>query len=108
MKKVALILFMFMGLTCYSQKFELVEINADWNLKNGIKIKRVEGISIKFARLEDQPTSLQSSVKSVPTLLLFKNNKIVRQWQAGIDFKLTVTEEDIKKELKRQREYEKN
>jgi len=38
---------------------------------------------------------MQSKIRSVPILVLFKDDKPIYQWIAGIDFKLEVTEEEF-------------
>jgi len=40
---------------------------------------------------------MQSKIRSVPILVLFKDGKPIYQWLAGIDFKLNVTEEEFEK-----------
>lgn len=101
MKKILLTLFMLVSMASYSQKFTLIEINAEWNSRNSLEYKQLAGIKIQFARLEDQPYGVQKSVKSVPTLVLMKDGRNVHQWQAGIDLKLNITEEEVKKAIER-------
>lgn len=101
MKKIVFALFMFTSIASYSQKFTLIEINADWNKKNSLPYTELAGVEIKFARLEEQPVSIQKSVKSVPTLVLLKDGRNVYQWQAGIDLKLKITEKEVKEAIKR-------
>ena len=89
-------------LTClnsYSQNFTLLEINARWNEHNNLPVNKLADIKIQFAWLEDQPASIQRSVISVPTLVLMNEGKSIAQWRAGINLKLYVTEEDIKKAI---------
>jgi hypothetical protein len=38
----------------------------------------------------------------VPTLILFKDGEEVKRWQAGIDFKIAETEDDIQEEVDEQ------
>ena len=89
-------------LTClnsYSQNFTLLEINAKWNKHNNLPVNKLANIKIQFAWLEDQPESIQRGVISVPTLVLMNEGKSIAQWRAGIDLKLYVTEEEIKKAI---------
>jgi len=97
MKKCLILIFLFVSLKSYTQEFSLLEINAKWNSKNSLKIKRLNGISIKTAWLEEQPKSIQKRIKSVPVLVLIRDNKPVYQWVAGIDLKLNVTEIEFDK-----------
>lgn len=99
MKKVLILLMFFVSISCFSQKYTLIEINAKWNEKNNLTQEKIGGIRVNFAWLEDQTPVIQKSVKSVPTLILMKNGRPIYQWKAGIDFKLEVTEEDFEKVL---------
>ena len=97
MKKTLIILITMLSISCYSQTYSLLEINAKWNQKNNLKQDKIAGIRINFGWLEDQPKKMQSKIRSVPILVLFRDGKPIYQWVAGIDFKLEVTEEDFDK-----------
>ena len=97
MKKTLIILITMLSISCYSQKYSLLEINAKWNQKNNLKQDKIAGIRINFGWLEDQPKEMQSKIRSVPILVLFKDGKPIYQWLAGIDFELNVTEEEFEK-----------
>ncbi len=101
MKKVLISLMLLVSVSCYSQKYSLLEINAKWNDKNSLKQDKIGGIRIDFGWLEDQPKKMQSKIKSVPILVLFKDDKPIYQWIAGIDFKLEVTEEEFENVIKK-------
>ena len=97
MKKTLIILTTMLSISCYSQRYSLLEINAKWNQKNNLKQDKIAGIRINFGWLEDQPEKMQSKIRSVPILVLFRDGKPIYQWIAGLDFKLEVTEEDFDK-----------
>lgn len=97
MKINLIILFALATISCYSQEFKLLEINAKWNAKNNLPQKKLGGIRIDFGWLEDQSKEFQKEIKSVPVLVLIKDKKPIYQWSAGIDFKLKVTEEEFLK-----------
>lgn len=99
MKKVLILLMLFISINCYSQKYTLLEINAKWNSKNNLVQNKIGGIRINFGWLEDQPKKMQGKIRSVPILVLFKDGKPIYQWIAGIDFKLKVTEEQLENVL---------
>ena len=77
MKKCLILIFLFVSLKSYSQEFSLLEINAKWNAKNSLKIKRLKGIPIKTAWLEEQPKTIQKRIKSVPVLILIRAFKTI-------------------------------
>ena len=99
MKRIIILIALVASLNSYCQKFTLLEINAKWNKSNNLPFSKLAGMKIGFAWLEDQPQSIQKSVKAVPTLILMENGRPVHQWQAGIDLKLKITEEEVKKVL---------
>lgn len=101
MKKTLIILITMLSISCYSQTYSLLEINAKWNKKNNLQQDKIAGIRINFGWLEDQPNEMQSKIRSVPILVLFRDGKPIYQWIAGIDFKLQVTEEDFDKVFNR-------
>jgi len=84
----------------YSQKYVLVEINSEWNLKNSAKIDKVKNVEHRITYLEDQTPSFKKKIKSVPLAILYKDNNAIARWDADISFKLIVTEEQIKKAIK--------
>ena len=95
MKGLIFIAGLLLSFSATAQHFDLVQINADWNSKNNIEFKEVAGITIKYARLEDQPSHLASQIKSVPTLVLYVDGKVSYTWTAGIDLKCKATQEEI-------------
>ncbi len=99
MKRNLIILITMLSISCYSQKYTLLEINAKWNNNNSLKQNKIGGVRINFGWLEDQPKKMQAKIRSVPILVLFNNGKPVYQWVAGIDFKLEVTEEEFEEVL---------
>lgn len=101
MKNILILIFALCTASLYSQEYSLLEINAKWNKENNLPFTKLGDIRIGFAWLEDQPESVKKSVMSVPTLILMKNGRNVYQWQAGINLRLNITEEDIIQALKK-------
>lgn len=99
MKKILTVAAILLSLHSQAQEYSLLEINAKWNASNNLPHKELSGLKINFAWLENQPDAIKQSVKSVPMLILLHDGRAVHQWQAGIDFKLHVTEEDVIKAL---------
>jgi hypothetical protein len=99
MKKIIILITLLTCFNSYSQDFTLLEINAKWNKHNNLPVTKIANIKIQFAWLEDQPSSIQRNVISVPTLILMNDGKSVAQWRAGIDLQLIVTEEEVKKAI---------
>ena len=95
MRKLILIIFLFFSYTSYSQQIRVVQINAKFNQKNTLYLDNLRGCQYDFGWLEEQGDKLKSQIKSVHVILIEKDGKIVRTFQAGLDFKLDLKREDI-------------
>jgi len=99
MKNILTLAMLLLTSVLYSQKYVLVEINSEWNLKNSAKIDKVKNVEHRITYLEDQTPTFRKKIKSVPLAILYKNNDAIARWDADISFKLIVTEEQIKKAI---------
>jgi len=100
MKNILTLAMLLLSSVLYSQKYVLVEINSEWNLKNSAKIDKVKNVEHRITYLEDQTPTFRKKIKSVPLAILYKDNDAIARWDADISFKLIVTEEQIKKAIK--------
>ena len=73
----------------------VMQINAKWNKHHNIDLKELKGCKVEFGWLEDQPKSLQSQVKTVPIVVVFKNGTPIKQWNADLSFTLDVNLSEI-------------
>lgn len=102
MKNILIIIsFLFFANISFAQQYTLLEINSEWNLKNGAKIGKISNVKHVVALLEDQKESFRQKIKSVPFCILYKDNHAIAQWDGGISMKLTLTEEDILKAIEK-------
>ena len=100
MKNILTLAMLLLSSVLYSQKYVLVEINSEWNLKNSAKIDKVKNVEHRGTYLEDQTPSFKKKIKSVPLAILYKDNNAIARWDADISFKLIVTEDQILKAIK--------
>jgi len=100
MKNILTLAMLLLSSVLYSQKYVLVEINSEWNLKNSAKIDKVKNVEHRITYLEDQTPNFKKKIKSVPLAILYKDNDAIARWEADISFKLIVTEDQIKKAIK--------
>ena len=100
MKNILTLAMLLLSSVLYSQKYVLVEINSEWNLKNSAKIDKVKNLEHRITYLEDQTPSFKKKIKSVPLAILYKDNNAIARWDADISFKLIVTEDQILKAIK--------
>ena len=99
MKRLLCLGLLLFSLNTFAQKWTIVQINAKWNEVNTVLIPKINGVSVQFAHLEDQPESIKSRIKAVPVVVLYKDGSPVHQWNANLSFKLNITEEEIRKAL---------
>ena len=100
MKNILTLTMLLLTTMLYSQKYVLVEINSEWNLKNSAKIDKVKNVEYRKTYLEDQTPAFKKKIKSVPLAILYKDNNAIARWEADISFKLIITESQIKKAIK--------
>ena len=100
MKNILTLAMLLLTTMLYSQKYVLVEINSEWNLKNSAKIDKVKNVEHRITYLEDQTPAFKKKIKSVPLAILYKDNNAIARWDADISFKIIVTESQIKKAIK--------
>jgi len=101
MKKLITLLLILFSINALSQDYKILQINSKWNYKNNVKLPaRIEGVRVDYALLEDQQQSLQDKIKSVPVVILYKENKVIKKWSADISFKLDVKAWEIAEAIK--------
>ena len=68
----------------------VIEFNAGFNAKNGYKdLSRLENAKLFRVDIQKQPFAKDKyKIKSVPTLILFRDGEEMWRWEAGIDMKL--------------------
>ena len=96
MKTIITLLLILFLTPVLSQEYKIVQINAKWNKQHTVKLPtKIEGAHVDFGYLEEQKKSLQDKIQAVPIIILWKDNKVVRQWSADLSFKLVVKAEEI-------------
>lgn len=73
----------------------VMQINAKWNERHNVDLSSLQGCKVEFGWLEEQPKSLQSQVKTVPIVVVFKNGTPIKQWSADLSFTLDVNLSEI-------------
>lgn len=96
MKTLATLFLILISSVTVAQEYKVVQINAEWNDRNKVDMPyTIEGAKTVYAFLEDQTESLQKQIQAVPIIILFKDNKPLRQWSADLSFKLNINIEEI-------------
>ena len=81
----------------------VIEFNAGFNAKNGYKdLSRLENAKLFRVDIQKQPFAKDKyKIKSVPTLILFRDGEEMWRWEAGIDMKLHTHHLDIQNAINR-------
>lgn len=96
MKTLATLFLILISSVTVAQEYKVVQINAEWNDRNKVDLPyTIEGAKTVYAFLEDQNESLQKQIQAVPIVILFKDNKPLRQWSADLSFKLNINIEEV-------------
>jgi hypothetical protein len=96
MRKLIALIALFVIVKNSAQDLTIIHINAKWNEKNNYRyIEDIEGATIQFGYLENQPDQIKSSIKSVPTIILMKEGRPVYIWNADISLKIKVSLNEI-------------
>ena len=79
-----------------AQDVLVVQINAKWNKANtATELRGLKGCEYVFGWLEDQPYEIQSSIVSVPVVVVYRDNIAKMQYTADISLRLNATFEEI-------------
>ena len=80
-------------------------INSSSEKNNTVNLpNKIEGVTVNFAILEDKTKSLQEKIQAVPVIILYKENRVVKKWSAGISFKLDINAKEISEAIKKDKE----
>lgn len=81
----------------------VIEFNAGFNTKNGYKdLGRLENAKLYRIDIESKPHLKDKyNIKSVPTLILFRDGREMWRWEAGIDMKLHVHHLEVQDAINR-------
>lgn len=74
----------------------VLQLNASFNKHNDYNFKPSRGINYLYFDL-DHNNKLKKTyrVKTLPVILVMKNGKVVKRWDADMSFKLNVTQQEI-------------
>ena len=105
MRTLFLVLALLFSMFSYGQDITLVHFNYKWNKSNTYKgLDRLRNAKIQYAYVEDQSDAIKVSIKSVPTIMIYKNGKPVGKFEAGLQMKILVRLEDIQEEINKHNE----
>jgi hypothetical protein len=91
MKNFILILILFISSFAFSQDITVVHFNYKWNSSNGYeKLNNLTSAKVQYAYVEEQSKNLRATIKSVPTIIIYKGDKPVARFEAGLSMRIEV------------------
>ena len=102
MKNILCAIFVLVATFVYSQDVTVLQINAEWNIRNNYDLSGITGATVKFSYLKDQPKDVQKSIVAVPVIVILdKNGRVRMQYVADISLKIKVGNLDIQNNVNR-------
>lgn len=100
MKNILIILSLLFSTTLFAQEVKVIQVNAEWNNSNTrLDLEELTGCTYQFGWLKHQPQSVQNDLIAVPVVLIFKDDILIKKYQAGISLKLKIPFEEIQQEI---------
>ena len=100
-----LILALLISCFSYGQDITTVHFNYKWNQSNAYKsLDKLKHTKVQYAFVEDQSDIIKKSIKSVPTIVIYKNSKPVAKFEAGLTMRITVTLDSIQAIINRHKD----
>ena len=80
----------------YGQEITTVHFNYKWNERNSYsQLEKLKNTKVQYAYVENQSDIIKKSVKSVPTIVIYKNGQPVAKFEAGLTMKIAVRLDSI-------------
>ena len=97
MRNLILIVFMLFGFFVNAQdKVTVIHFNYKWNTTNAYEdLDRLKHTKVQYAFVEDQGDVLKRSIKSVPTIVIYKGQTPVAKFEAGLSMEILVRLDSI-------------
>lgn len=95
--------FLLLSFTYQPEGKSVIEFNAGFNTKNGYKdLGKLSGAKLYRVDIEAKPQFKDKyKIKSLPTVILFRDGKEMWRWEAGIDMQLHVHHLEIQDAINR-------
>ena len=96
MKKLIVLIALFVSANSFTQEYTVLHINSSWNYRNDYKqLNNIKGAKIVKALLEDQKPSIRQQIKAVPVIFIYKGNSLVGRWDADISLSIKAPVEEL-------------
>ena len=96
MKKLVVLIALFVFAVGSSQEYTVLHINSSWNWKNDYKeLNKIKGAKIVKALLDEQSASVKSQIKAVPVIFIYKGRSVIGRWDADISLTIKASVEEM-------------
>lgn len=93
-----LILALLLSTFTYGQDLNIVHFNYEWNSGKAYKgLDRLKGVKVQYAYIEQQSDAIRKSIKSVPTIVIYKNSVPVEVIDGGLKMKIEMSLEELQR-----------
>lgn len=100
MKRLIVLIALFVYANSYSQEYTVLHINSSWNTRNDYKdLNKIKGARIVRAFLEDQNQSIKKQIKAVPVIFIYKGSSLVGRWDADISLTIKAPVNELQKAI---------
>tara|TARA_B100001093_G_scaffold487348_1_gene523541 strand:- start:16 stop:354 length:339 start_codon:yes stop_codon:yes gene_type:complete len=104
MKKLVVLIALFVFAISKSQEFTVLHINSSWNSRNDYKdLNEIRGAKVIKALLEEQSSVVKSQIKSVPVIFIYRDRSLIGRWDADISLTIKVPVEELQNVVNRSR-----
>ena len=91
-----------LSFSAFSQDLTVVHFNYKWNSTNAYKgLDRLRNVKVQYAYVEDQSKTIQNSIKSVPTIVIYMDGRPKARFEAGLQMKITTELKDLQELVNR-------
>lgn len=91
-----LILALLLSTFSYGQDISIVHFNYEWNSGRAYKgLDRLKNVKVQYAYIEQQTDNIRKSIKSVPTIVIYKDGKPIEVIEGGLKMKIDITIEEL-------------
>ena len=91
-----LVLALLFSVFSYGQDITTVHFNYKWNQNNTYKgLDKLRNSKVQYAFVEDQSDAIKKSIKSVPTIMIYKDSRPVAKFEAGLTMEITIRLDSI-------------
>ena len=103
MKNILLVIAIMISFTAnkgpWGNGIVVVQYNAEFNKANSVKnLQRISDAKIFNAWIDKNPELKETgAIRSVPTIILYKDSQEIRRWEAGIMMQLDITHHEVQK-----------